>query len=1100
MPGAIIGKAAVKIVPDTRGFRRQADKDIREQLAGAGGSAGGGRDGSGRRGFTLPVRMDPRAWRDSIDKITGPSLKALTSRFENLKIKGPKFELAKLPEADISRSIKNLDIPNVEIPLKINAANQESALKGVNEALRNARLEYGRVRPKLDGVGKSFNVTTKEINSATKSLRSARRSIRQYGAEFKNVNQTVKTFSATTSDFGRISKHVNTGGKSMSFFAGSMKKAAGSSNKLRFAFKGFGGTLSKLAEYANSSNVAVSTFGKVALGSTKRFTKASRVLGPFLSATAKLGGVWGKVAVGAIVASGAVAKWGRSIKGAYEQMSGVSALRGLSRAFKTVLQNLQKLPLKLGPTIVMAGLLKIAVVSLVGSLVSLGHALAMIGVGAAAAAPGVFASLAIGAKIWGRAMADAGTVLSDVNNDFKELGRGVSKNFWAEAADPIRQVAKEYMPEIKKNTLAVSTEFGVFAGLLTKSFGNAFKGRIGGLFTPLIDSVKVVRPYLDDITQGIADLVLTGSSNLPKLTKKIGETGAEFGRFLTKAAEDGSLQRWIDTAAKNFSNLLSVLKSVSMIFADIAEAADKASGGTLENMANKLAKIRRITDSDAFKNGMTRTFLAADKAISKIAKISGPELTKFFQNFPTMMEEISPRIASIVGKIIKTIMKIINDPDVAKGFISMLEDFDTAIDNLQPGIEAMTPVVGTLFAAIGRVAKQLSPIISKGLKLFAKLAALLTPFLETLSEKLAKITDEILKVVDEDFGGELEDWEEKGRKLKETLEPLISVIEMMGESTKKFVEGVGKGLDWSESFTGPSFQLVLDAAKELDEALGNLSESLGLTGDGFSLAESFGIGFGQVLGFVAAIASGVLAFALGFLTEVINIFGITTGLVTGNFRGAWENAKQVFVRFADRVTRGITTLKGWFDKLKGWLKGLGVSFGDLDSEGSASVASLGSNIRSETGGWGGLLTRAGRSVVNGFISGVRSKFGAVRATFGALTRMIPRVKGPLPRDKKLLVPAGLAIMGGLIKSINSQRGALKSTLVKVTDDIEAVPQTTMRMIEAIGGRSLGKISSAVDVTEGLEVKQFVVQYNGVGEVPDPEGGFKTLGRKVATFF
>lgn len=1098
MPGAIIGKAAVKIVPDTRGFRRQADRDIREQLAG--GGRAGSRGHSDRQGFTLPVRMNPKAWRDSIDAITGPSLKALTSRFEKLKIKGPRFELAKLPEADISRAVKNLDIPNVEIPLKINAANQESALKGVNQALRNARLEYGRVRPKLDGVGKSFNVTTKEVNSAVKSLRSARRSIRQYGAEYKNVNQTVKTFSATMSDFGRISRYVNTGGKSMGFFAGSMKKAAGSSNKLRFAFKGFGGTLSKLAKYANSSNIAVSTFGKVALGSTKKFTKASRVLGPFLKATGKLGGVWGKAAVAALVASGAVAKWGRAIKDAYDQMSGVSALRGLGRAFKSVLQNLQKLPLKIGPTIVMAGLLKIAIVSLVGSLVSLGHALGMIGVGAAAAAPGVFVSLAIGAKIWGRAMADAGTVLKGVNNDFKELGKGVSKNFWAEAANPIRQVAKEYMPEIKKNTLAVSTEFGKFAGLLAKSFGKAFKGRIGSLFTPLIDSVKVLRPYLDDITQGIADLVLTGSSNLPKLTKKIGESGAEFGRFLTKAAKDGSLQRWIDTAVKNFKKLLSVIKSISMIFADIAEAADKASGGTLENMANRLAKIRRVTDSDAFKNGMTRTFLAADKAISKIAKISGPELTKFFQNFPMMMEEISPRIASIVGKIVKTIMKIINDPDVAKGFISMLQDFDTAIDNLQPGIEAMTPVVGTLFAAIGRVAKQLSPIISKGLSLFAKLSALLTPFLQTLSEKLSKITDGILKVVDEDFGGELEDWGEKGRNLKEALDPLISTIEMMGASTRKFIEGIGKGLDWSESFTGPSFQMMLNAARELDEALGNLTESLGLTGNGFSLAESLGIGLGQALGFVAAIVNGVMTVAIMALTDAINVFGIVNGLVTTNFQGAWENAKQLFIRVISRMMSWAAKLKGIIDKIKGWLRGLGVSFGNLDSEGSASVASLGSHIRSETGGWGGLLTRAGQSVISGFITGVRSRFGAVRATFGALTRMIPRVKGPLPRDKKLLVPAGLAIMGGLIKSINSQRGALKSTLVKVTDDIGAVPRATARMVESLGSKALGKISNAVDITDGLEVQQFVVQYNGVGEVPDPEGGFRALGRKVATFF
>lgn len=101
----------------------------------------------------------------------------------------------------------------------------------------------------------------------------------------------------------------------------------------------------------------------------------------------------------------------------------------------------------------------------------------------------------------------------------------------------------------------------------------------------------------------------------------------------------------------------------------------------------------------------------------------------------------------------------------------------------------------------------------------------------------------------------------------------------------------------------------------------------------------------------------------------------------------------------------------------------------------SAVRELPGKVSGALGDLSGLLSRAGRSVIDGFISGLRSGFDRVRTELGNLTAMIPEWKGPAERDASILTNAGKLVIGGFIDGLESQYAAVKRSLGGLTDSL-----------------------------------------------------------------
>lgn len=178
----------------------------------------------------------------------------------------------------------------------------------------------------------------------------------------------------------------------------------------------------------------------------------------------------------------------------------------------------------------------------------------------------------------------------------------------------------------------------------------------------------------------------------------------------------------------------------------------------------------------------------------------------------------------------------------------------------------------------------------------------------------------------------------------------------------------------------------------------------------------------------------VITTVMGVIQGVIKV---VTGVIKGDWSQVWEGVKQIF----SSIVGGI---------------------GDIARE---FFTNLGPNILSFLGNVGGLLLGAGKAIIDGLLKGLEQAFGGVKDFIGGVGQWIADNKGPLPYDRRLLIPAGVAIMTGLRKGLAGQLPALRKTLSTVTDEISGLSaDPTVKLNGAGGRRSAGGRSVIVNVT------------------------------------
>lgn len=156
--------------------------------------------------------------------------------------------------------------------------------------------------------------------------------------------------------------------------------------------------------------------------------------------------------------------------------------------------------------------------------------------------------------------------------------------------------------------------------------------------------------------------------------------------------------------------------------------------------------------------------------------------------------------------------------------------------------------------------------------------------------------------------------------------------------------------------------------------------------------------------------------------------------ITDLFQTTWQNITQWFSNAAANIQNGWNALTAFIGSVPGRIQaffaGIGQWFANKFNEvrnGIANgfnsavsfIASIPGRILSALGNLGGLLWNAGASIMQGFLDGLKSIWHNITSFVGNIAGWIADHKGPLPYDRRLLIPAGEAIMGGFRKSLNA---------------------------------------------------------------------------------
>lgn len=370
---------------------------------------------------------------------------------------------------------------------------------------------------------------------------------------------------------------------------------------------------------------------------------------------------------------------------------------------------------------------------------------------------------------------------------------------------------------------------------------------------------------------------------------------------------------------------------------------------------------------------------------------------------------------------------------------------------------------------------------------------------EDLTAAIGATGDTILEV-GKDTQDAAEKWQILKNKGMEALEPLASaVFSFAGDALGGLLDWV-ESVDWSPITNG--FAAIGNAAKDLGAWLGGLDlgplstafsgvgSAGGVLGDKLSeigakltplieafqsaltpvlqaLAPVFATVFETASSIVSTVFSTIMGVVSGFIDYISGFLTILTGIFTGDWGAVWEGAKQMLSGAWNAMTSIIsgawdvfkTLVSGGISAISSILSGLGSILSGLFSSawnaarsaissGISSaigvIRSLPSQAVSALGNLGSVLVGAGRSLIQGFINGIKNMIGGVQSTLGDLTAKLTSWKGPPEKDATLLVGAGQLVIGGFINGLESRYGDVRASLSGLTHDLAAIDMGTLR--------------------------------------------------------
>lgn len=395
-------------------------------------------------------------------------------------------------------------------------------------------------------------------------------------------------------------------------------------------------------------------------------------------------------------------------------------------------------------------------------------------------------------------------------------------------------------------------------------------------------------------------------------------------------------------------------------------------------------------------SGFTGLFTTLmESGLGAMAKLGEP-LNNMFSGLGNLLSSAMPALTSFAGGVGNVIGNLAN--------------------GLAPAFAALTPVVDALMPTFASLATTLGQTLSQAVVALApaltQIAQVMGPVLTTAVTALAPILTQVAQTL--------------GTVLLSAVQALAPVMPQLTAAFTAIAQAVSTGLAIFLPVVAQLFAQLLPVVIQLVPSFLQLVQAIApLIPAVFQVAASF-------LKLLVAITPVLSVFAnlASLLVQVIAQFvqwGAT--IVT--------SVQQAFTQLVDIVTNSMSqfvnaiTEKG--NQAIEWVRGLG-----------GKIASACSNF-------GTILVNAGKALMNGLLDGIKAGWEAVKGFVGSIAGWIKEHKGPIPYDKKVLIPNGEALMEGLNTGLEN---GFDGTLDNVKGMAKAIFEAVKEVFGSANGLAL----------------------------------------------
>ncbi|NQP34759.1 phage tail protein [Streptococcus suis] len=591
--------------------------------------------------------------------------------------------------------------------------------------------------------------------------------------------------------------------------------------------------------------------------------------------------------------------------------------------------------------------------------------------------------------------------------------------------DGAQESAKNFAKEAYKAGISANT----YAEQAV-SMGASLKQALGGDSTKAINMANVAIMDMTDnaakmgtdigvIQQTYQSLARGNYAMLDNLKLGFGGTKAEMERLLTTAEGlPSAMGRKFDIS--NYADVVEAIHLVQESMGLTGVAAAEAENTYMGSLAAMKASWTNTLAGLSLGENITPQLQALASTTSNfLFKNFIPMVGNVFKGLPsaigTFIAEASPLVAQQLQGLFSSLGMSVDLSPITSKFQGILTAFQPVMTGLQTAFGQLPGFFSTIGAAVGPVITTIMDGIARmDFSGFQALIASVLPAVQAGFQTFMSIVSPAIDSVVQSFVGM---WNAAQPLITILSSALMPVLQILGSFLGGVLKGVLSGVSFAFDALKVAIEFLTPVVDFLVQALNFVQPVLS------TIAEWIGVAIGM-FGNLGTAGQGLSAFIKSAWTNIQsaiqtagNIIRTVIDWIKLAFSGAGNAVgvlKNVFSLAWMGIQDAIRVAKGVIDGVISGIKGAFTSFQSVVSSVGGAVGGVIGSITSTIKGLANIdISGAGAAIMNGFLGGLKSAWGAVTDFVGGIAGWIAKNKGPISYDRVLLKPAGLAIMQGL---------------------------------------------------------------------------------------
>ncbi|HEQ9261843.1 phage protein [Streptococcus pyogenes] len=621
--------------------------------------------------------------------------------------------------------------------------------------------------------------------------------------------------------------------------------------------------------------------------------------------------------------------------------------------------------------------------------------------------------------------------------------------------------------------------FASVAGKTAEEFAQTWRKKPQEAIVDFVKGLGKIKESGGDVTETLKDLGINSVREIDTLARLsgAGDLLAKSFNIANKAWADGTaLQKEADAASQSFANQLKLLKNALF-------EAGTVTGKRLAPRVGKLAEgIKKITQAFSdldpkvqdsiisfgiFLATIGPVFLVIDKIITGIRMLATAfgfirGLVTAFKTAGTALAGFKAVVAALGGPITLIIAGIM----ALVGVLTYLWTTNEGFRNAVTGIwEAIKQVFSTAWEFIQSVWSA-APEFFSGI--WEQIISTATPMWEEFVNSMGPLVE----------------------AFKNLWNSVVDFFVVLGEQIKPIWEDIKQFFSDTWGIIKGIFELALALLAPIVQV-------------GFEVIQTIVSTVWELIKIIIQTAWTIITTIISTAINIVaDILRTVTAIIQGDWQGAWDAIKSI----AETLWNAILTIgQTLFNALKSAIENIlnaiqsiwGAVWNAVSSVALSiwnAIVSIISNAMSTmqnavsngisavknfiTNGWNSVvgflrginLFSAGSAIMQSFLSGLKSMWGAITSFVGGIASWIKAHKGPISYDRRLLIPAGKAIMSGLNNGLSNGFGQVKSNVSGMTDSISKLVDGSSLFDADMSSTISGAVATGVEVDLGHQAK------------------------------